>query len=102
MNWPLILIGFAPVIAVLVGILLNERRTDRSDANLQEAKRELSTRIDQVEARLEGRIEEVNSRIDRVNDQLTARIDRVADDLKTFYRDLGRHDADIATLKQRS
>ena len=67
-----------------------------------------SPRIGQVETRLEARIEQVDSRIGQVDSRigqvesrLGSRIDRIADDLKVFYRDLGRHDADITNLKQR-
>ena len=33
--------------------------------------------------------------------QLTGRIDRISDDLKQFYRDLGRHEEAIETLKEK-
>ncbi len=34
--------------------------------------------------------------------QLSGRIDRMSDDLKQFYRDLGRHEEAIETLKSKS
>jgi hypothetical protein len=48
--------------------------------------------------RLEGRMERLEARIGKVQSDLTSRIDRLQADLSQFYRDPGRHDADIEAI----
>jgi hypothetical protein len=68
-----------PVLAILFGILLNQRGLDRVEA-----------RMEKMEGTLNGRI-----------DHLSARIDRILADLLQFYRTLGEHDAKIENLEKR-
>jgi hypothetical protein len=60
-----------PVLAILFGILLNQRGLDRLEA-----------------------------RLDRVQSELSSRLDRMQADLSIFYRTLGEHSADIEHLKK--
>lgn len=60
-----------PVLAILFGILLNQRG------------------LDKLESRLDGGI-----------NGLEARLDRMQADLSMFFRTLGQHDADIDHLKK--
>jgi hypothetical protein len=57
-----------PVLAILFGILLNQRGLDRLEA-----------------------------RLDRVHSELSARLDRMRADLSMFYRTLGEHGATSIT-----
>jgi hypothetical protein len=115
-SWQLFVAAGAPTIAALIGILLNERRADRTDVRIHSVESTLTSRINGVESTLTARINGIEStltaridnvesgiaaRMDQSETRLGARIDRISDDLKVFYRDLGRHDADIANLKQR-
>lgn len=69
-NLQLVLSIGIPSLLILVGMFLNNSRSNT----------------------LEGRI-------DRLGSELNARLDRMQADLSQFYRDLGRHDAEIANLK---
>ncbi len=70
-----------PSLLVLVGIFLN------------------NSRFGVVESRIDRMGSELNARIDRLGSDLNARLDRQQADLSQFYQTLGRHDADIANLK---
>jgi hypothetical protein len=70
-NLQLVLTIGIPSLLILVGMFLNNSRSNT----------------------LEGRI-------DRLGSELNARIDRMQADLSQFYMILGRHEADIATLKE--
>ena len=97
-NWQLLLTAGAPTLTVLVGILLNERRGDRIEARIDR----VEAHIERVKQELKVRIDRVEAHIERVKQEIEARIDRISDDLRVFYRDLGRHEAEITNLKQRS
>ena len=77
-----------PVLAILFGILWNQRGLDR-----------LESRLDKVEAGLNARIDSLSARMDRMQSELTGRIDRLQADLAQFYQILGEHGADIQALK---
>lgn len=81
-----------PVLAILFGILWNQRGLDRLESRLDKVEAGLNARIDSLSARVDGRI-------DKMQSELTARIDRIQADLLQFYRILGEHGADIQTLK---
>jgi hypothetical protein len=68
-----------PVLAILFGILLNQRGLERLD-----------TRIDKLEAKIEARFTHMESRIHRIQA-----------DLAQFYRSLGEHSARIEALEKR-
>ena len=85
-SWQLYVAAGLPTITTLVGILLANRRADQMD-----------DRID----RLDGRIDRLDGRIDRLEARMETRFDQMQHDLAVFFRDLGRHDADIENLKRR-
>lgn len=68
-----------PVLAILFGILLNQRGLDR----------------------LEARIEKIASEAKADNLNLISRIDRISDDQKQFYQILGKHEGIIETIAKR-
>jgi hypothetical protein len=70
-NRQLVLTIGIPSLLILVGMLLNNSRSNT----------------------LEGRI-------DRLGTELNARMDRMQADLSQFYQTLGRHDAEIINLKE--
>jgi uncharacterized protein with GYD domain len=71
-NLQLFVAAGLPTLAVLIGILLNQRNTDSLGQNL-------GARLDRVEGRL----------------------DRIGSDLRELYRTLGQHDARIDNLEKR-
>jgi len=71
-----------PVLAILFGILVNQRG------------------LDKLEARLDGRMNVFEGRLDRLQSDVNARLDRMQADLSMFYRILGEHGADIDHLKK--
>ncbi len=81
-NLQLVLTIGIPSLLILVGMFLNNSRSNT----------------------LEGRIDrlgtELNARIDRMGSELNARMDRMQADLSQFYQTLGRHDAEITNLKE--
>jgi len=80
-----------PVLAILFGILFNQRAVDKLEARMD-------ARFNAVDARfngIEGRFNGIEGQFNGVD----ARLDRMQADLSQFYRTLGQHDADIATLK---
>jgi hypothetical protein len=68
-----------PVLAILFGILLNQRGLERLDS-----------RIDKLESKVDARFTHMESRIDRIQADLTM-----------FYRILGEHGARIENLEKR-
>ncbi len=69
-----------PMLAILFGILLNQRAVDKLDA-----------KVDKLESRMDSQFNTVN-----------ARLDRMQADLAQFYRDLGDHGARIDALEKRA
>ncbi len=69
-----------PVLAILFGILVNQRAVDKLEA-----------KVDKLEARIETRFNIIE-----------ARLDRMQADLSQFYRDLGDHGARIEALEKRA
>jgi hypothetical protein len=67
-----------PVLAILLGILLNQRGLERLDL-----------RIDKLETKIESRFVHMESRIDRVQA-----------DMAQFYRILGEHGAKIENMQK--
>ncbi len=67
-----------PILAVLIGILVNNRQIDS-------LRREMETLLKAIEQRLGG---------------IEQRLGIVETDLKEFYKQLGRHDKAIALLGQ--
>ncbi len=63
-----------PLVAILFGILFNQRA------------------VDKLENRMDARFNAVDARFNAVD----ARLDRMQADLSQFYRTLGQHDAEIA------
>jgi TolA-binding protein len=80
-----------PMLAILFGILLNQRAVDKLDA-----------KIDRIEGKMESRFAQVDARIDRMQGEIDARLDRMQADLSQFYRDLGDHGARIDALEKRA
>ena len=80
-NLQLVLTIAIPSLLILVGMFLNNSRSNT----------------------LEGHIDRLGSdldaRIDRMGSDLNARLDRQQSDLSLFYQTLGRHDAEITNLK---
>ncbi len=67
-----------PVLAILFGILMNQRGLDK-----------LKERIDKLEAKVDARLAHMESRIDRIQA-----------DLAQFYRILGEHGAKIENIEK--
>jgi hypothetical protein len=67
-----------PVLAILLGILLNQRGLERLDL-----------RIDKLEAKIESRFVHMEGPIDRIQA-----------DMAQFYRILGEHSAKIENLQK--
>lgn len=68
-----------PVLAILFGILLNQRGLEKLDS-----------RIDKLETKVETRLTHMESRIDRIQS-----------DLAQFFRILGEHGAKIENMEKR-
>jgi hypothetical protein len=68
-----------PVLAILFGILLNQRGLEKLDS-----------RIDKLETKVEMRLTHMESRIDRIQS-----------DLAQFFRILGEHGAKIENMEKR-
>ena len=66
-----------PVLAILLGILLNQRGIERLD-----------NRMDKMESRIDSRFALLESRIDRIQA-----------DLSQFYRSLGEHDPRLTNIE---
>jgi hypothetical protein len=73
-----------PVLAIFLGILLNQRG------------------VDKLENRMEKMNSDLSSRIDKSNSDLTGRIDRIQADLSRFYQILGEHTGKIEMLTKKS
>jgi hypothetical protein len=69
-----------PILAILFGILLNQRAVDKLEA-----------KVDRLEARMETRFSVIQGRLDRMQA-----------DLAQFYRILGDHGARIDALETRA
>jgi hypothetical protein len=67
-----------PVLAILLGILLNQRGLERLDL-----------RIDKLETKIESRFVHMEGRIDRIQA-----------DMAQFYRILGEHGAKIENMQK--
>lgn len=80
-----------PLLAILFGILLNQRATDKVEA-----------KVDKLETKMDTRFSTVDARIDRMQSEIDARLDRMQADLSQFYRDLGDHGARIDALEKRA
>lgn len=76
-----------PVLAILFGILFNQRGLDR-----------LETRIENVRAE----IKEARAEAKADNLHLISRIDRMQADLSQFYQILGKHEGTIETMKRQA
>jgi len=72
-----------PVLAILFGILFNQRG------------------LDKLEARLDNRVNGLEARMDRMQADLTGRIDRIQADLTRFYQILGEHGGKIELLSKK-
>jgi hypothetical protein len=75
-NLQLVLTIAIPSLLVLVGIFLNNARFNGIDS-----------RFNGIDARFNG---------------IEARLASMEGDLRQFYRDLGRHEADIINIKERN
>jgi archaellum component FlaC len=94
-----------PILAVLLGILLNQRGLEKLEVRMDK----FDGRLDKFEGRLErfddhlNRMQlELTSRIDRVQADVMARVDRVHADLIHFNHELGIHDSRIDFLMDQS
>ncbi len=68
-----------PVLAILFGLLLNQRGLDK-----------LKVKVDKLETRMDVRFNLVNGRLDRMQA-----------DLSMFYKTLSEHGADFEILKKK-
>ncbi len=68
-----------PVLAILFGILLNQRGLDRVQGDISNLRSEMNTKFAHTDSR----------------------IDRIQADLLQFYRTLGEHDAKIENIENR-
>ena len=68
-----------PVLAILFGLLLNQRGLDK-----------LEVKVDKLETRMDARFNLVDGRLDRMQA-----------DRSMFYKTLGEHGADIEILKKK-
>lgn len=75
-----------PVLAILFGILMNQRGIDKLDERINK----LDGRIDKLEAKMDARFV-----------HMEVRIDRIQADLAQFYRILGEHGARIGNIEKR-
>jgi hypothetical protein len=91
-----------PVLAILLGILLNQRGLDKLEVRMEKTNSDLSGRIEKFNSDLSGRVEKINSdlsgRMDRINSDLSGRMDRMQADLSRFYQILGEHGGKIEML----
>ena len=70
-NFQLLLSIGIPSVLIVVGFIYNNSRLNTIESNMNIGFQDVRTRLNSIEG-----------------------------DLRQFYRDLGRHDADIATLKE--
>lgn len=108
-----------PFFMVLIGILfghhwangINSRldrfegatnlRFGQAESSSNERFTQLESRIGRLEGSFNGRFTQIESRIGRLEAAVNEGFLQIQSDLKAFYRDLGRHDAEIAHLKER-
>jgi hypothetical protein len=76
-----------PVLAILLGILLNQR-------GLEQLKSEMDRRFNAVDQRFNA----VDARFNAID----ARIDRIHADFGNFQRTLGQHDARLDAVEKRA
>jgi len=74
-----------PVLAILLGILLNQRVLDKLEA-----------RVERLETRIDARFNTVDARFLAIE----ARLDHMQNDFARFFNVLGEHGADIENLKR--
>jgi hypothetical protein len=74
-----------PVLAILLGILLNQRGLERLDLRIDK----LDMRIDKLDAKMESRFVHMEGRIDRIQA-----------DMAQFYLILGEHGAKIENMQK--
>ena len=74
-----------PVLAILLGLLLNQRGLERLDLRIDK----LDMRIDKLDAKMESRFVHMEGRIDRIQA-----------DMSQFYRILGEHGAKIENIQK--
>ncbi|MGH9605589.1 MAG: hypothetical protein ACRD3N_07800 [Terracidiphilus sp.] len=82
-NLQLVLTIAIPSLLVLVGIFLNNARFNGIDARFGG----VDARFNTIEGRFNG---------------IEARLIAMEAELRQFYRDLGRHEADIINIKERN
>jgi hypothetical protein len=83
-----------PVLAILLGILLNQRGLERLESRVDKLETRMDQRFDAVDRRFEG--------IDRRFDTIEARIDRIHADFGNFRQTLGQHDARLDAVEKRA
>jgi hypothetical protein len=82
-----------PVLAILFGILLNQRGLDKLESRLDGRLNNLDGRVNRLES-------DLTSRLDRMQSDINGRLDRMRADLSMFYRILGEHGTEIEHLKK--
>lgn len=91
-NLQLVLTIAIPSLLILVGMFLNNSRSNTLEGHIDRLGSDLDARIGRMGS-------DLNARIDRMGSDLNARLDRQQSDLSLFYQTLGRHDAEITNLK---
>jgi hypothetical protein len=81
-NFQLLLSIGVPSLVIVIGFMYNNSRLNTFEASV-------NARFNSIESNVSGGFQDLRNR-------LTA----IEADLRQFYRDLGRHEADIATLKE--
>jgi len=81
-NLPLLLTIGIPSLLIVVGFVYNNSRLNTIESSV-------NARFNSIESNVNGGFQDVRSRLTVIEA-----------DLRQFYRDLGRHEADIATLKE--
>lgn len=83
-----------PTFAVILAALWNRQELNAFRSEVRGEIMVLRTETNRLAAELRGEITVLRS-------DLGARLDRIEADLRRFYMDLGRHEADIQNLKDR-
>lgn len=83
-----------PTLAVLIGILLNNRQNDQTNQRVSELRADTNRQFDQVQRQFE----QVQRQIEHVQRQL----DVIAQDLRAFYSVNAEHSVKIQNLERKA
>jgi len=95
-NFQLLLSIGIPSLLIVVGFVYNNARLNTIEANVSARFNSVDARFNSVDARF-GSIE---TNVSSGFQDIRTRLNTIEADLRQFYRDLGRHEAEINALKE--